>query len=141
MSKQFQQVVDRKIVEESEQIARRAYEQGDYVLCFLLAHSLVESLLRAFLVRTGWESFNDLIIAYGDYMKSQGQNTSTFMDELTQFNRRRNRVVHELWKHGYVALNAKLEPACRGAFMVYGLFIEWLETFNPEITVLGFEYE
>lgn len=39
------------------------------------------------------------------------------------------------------ATNQKLEPACRAAFIVYGLFIEWLETFNPEITESGFEYE
>jgi len=24
---------------------------------------------------------------------------------------------------------------------MYGLFIEWIETFDPAITVLGFEYD
>jgi hypothetical protein len=141
MSKDSRHVVDPAIVKENENISRRAYEQGDYVLCFLLSHALVESLLRAFLERAGNETFNDLIIAYDKYLKTEGQTNSEFVKELTELNRRRNRVVHQLWGKGYSVTNKKLEPACRGAFIVFGLFIEWLETFDPEITESGFDYE
>jgi HEPN domain-containing protein len=141
VNKKGKRVIDRKIIEENEGIARKAYEQGEYVLCFLLAHALVESLLRAFLTRTGKENFNDLINAYSDFMKSEGQTNATFVKELTEFNRRRNRVIHNLWTRGYFATNEKLEPSCRAAFIVYGLFVEWLETFDPEITEVGFQYE
>jgi len=134
-------VVDRKIVEENESVARKAYERGDYVLCFLLAHSLVESLLKAFLTRTGSERFEDLIRAYERFLQAEGQRQTTFVEELVQFNRRRNRVVHNLWKRGYSATNSGLEPACRAAFIAFGLFIEWLETYDPEITEAGFRYE
>lgn len=106
-----------------------------------MSHALIESLLRAFLGQTGKESFNDLIIAYEKFLKLEGQTSSIFVKELTEFNKRRNRVVHQLWKNGYSATNDKLEPACRGAFIVFGLFSEWLETFDPEITKSGFDYE
>jgi hypothetical protein len=134
-------IINPKIIKENESFARSAYEKGDYVLCFLLSHALVESLLRAFLSQTGKESFNELIVAYEKFLKSEGQTELTFVNELTRFNRRRNKVVHELWKTGYSATNKKLEPACRGAFTIFGLLIEWLETFDPEITESGFEYE
>jgi hypothetical protein len=139
MNKNRRHVVDPIIVKENENVARRAYEQGDFVLCFLLSHSLIESLLRAFLGQIGNESFNNLIVAYEDLMTLQGQVGSVFVKELTEFNRRRNRIIHHLWKNGYSATNEKLEPACRSAFIVFGLLIEWLETFDPEITESGFE--
>lgn len=134
-------IIDPNIVRENEQVARRAYDQKDYVLCFLLAHALVESLLRAFLERSRKETFHELIGFYKEYLEAEGQTEPTFIEELTELNRRRNRVIHQLWRKGYSATNEKLEPACRGAFMVYGLFIEWLETFKPEIIDLGFEYD
>ena len=134
-------VVDRRIVEENEAVAREAYARGDYVSCFLLAHALVEALLRAFLERTGQEKFSDLIVSYGEYLKAQEQPEPHFVKELTEFNRRRNRVVHNLWKVGYSVTNDKLEPACRGAFIVFGLFVEWLETFDAQITEFGFSYD
>jgi HEPN domain-containing protein len=129
-----------QIIAENEAIAREAYERGDYVFCFLLTHSLVESLLRAFLEKTGEERFSDLIKAYEHYLKKEGQTKPTFVDELNQFNKRRNRTIHELWKHGYSNINKKLAAACRAAFIMLGLFIEWLETFNPEIAESGFTY-
>lgn len=141
MSGNGRHIIDRRVVAENETVARKAYERGDYVLCFLLAHSLVEALLRAFLGRTGRERFDDLIDAYKQYLDTEGQSEPAFVDELIQFNRRRNRVVHNLWKYGYSATNQKLEPVCRAAFMMFGLFIEWLETFDPEITEAGFSYE
>lgn len=141
LSKESHHVVDPIIVKENESVARKAYERGDFVLCFLLSHALIESLLRAFLGQTGKEGFNDLIIAYEKFLKLNDQTGSVFVKELTEFNKRRNRVVHELWQKGYSATNDKLEPACQGAFIVFGLFIEWLETFDPEITESGFDYE
>lgn len=141
MSQERNHVIDSDIVAENEDRARAAYDRGDYVLCFLLIHSLIEALLRAFLSKTGRERFSDLITAYERYLENQGQVRPTFVDELTEFNHRRNHVVHNLWKHGYGATNEKLESACRAAFIMFGLFIEWLETFDPAITDLGFNYE
>lgn len=40
--------VNPTIVKENEHIARSAYEKGEFVLCYLLVHSLIESLLRTF---------------------------------------------------------------------------------------------
>jgi hypothetical protein len=134
-------IVNPIIVKENEKVARRAFEQGDYVLCFLLSHALIESLLRGFLEQTGDGSFNNLIVAYEIYLKSEGQTNLTFVKELTEFNRRRNRVVHQLWKKGYSITNEKLESACQNAFLLLGLFTEWLETFDPKITEIGFDYE
>ncbi len=141
MSTSKHSVIDKTIVNDNETAARSAYQRGDYVSCFLLVHSLIEALLRAFLTKTKKERFSDLITAYATYLQQEGQARSTFVDELTGLNRRRNRIVHELWRNGYTATNKTLEPICRAAFIVYGLFIEWLETFQPEITDFGFEYE
>lgn len=134
-------IIDKTIVKDNEMAARSAYQRGDYVSCFLLIHSLIEALLRAFLTKTKRERFSDLIAAYEEYLQQEKQPRSTFVDELTGFNRRRNRIVHELWRNGYTATNKTLEPVCGAAFIIYGLFIEWLETFQPEITDFGFEYD
>ena len=134
-------VVNREIVADNEAAAQAAYQRGDYVSCFLLEHSLIEALLRAFLGKTKRENFDALIKAYETFLTQECQAGTTFVKELTAFNRRRNRVIHELWEKGYTVTNEKLAPACQAAFQVYGLFIEWLETFDPEITDFGFEYE
>jgi len=133
--------VDSEIISDNEAAARRSYDRRDYVQCFLLMHSLVESLLRAFLGRTGKQSFSALIAEYQRYLEAVGQDRLTFVDELTKFNKRRNRVVHDLWTRGYSATNKGLASACRGAILMFGLFIEWLETFDDEITQVGFRYE
>ena len=137
----YQNIIKKKIIDENEQIARKAFDNGDYILCFLLMHSLMASLLRMFLRKTEKMNFNDLIKAYTEFLKKENQKKLTFVNELTNFNRRRNRVVHNLWKYGYSVTNQKLEPACKEAFLLFGLFIEWLETFNPEITKVGFKFE
>lgn len=134
-------IVDLAIVTENEDAARRAYDSGEYVLCFLLMHSLVESLLRTFLHQPEKGSFYRLIQEYEQRLQSEGQGSVSFIKELTEFNKRRNRVVHELWKKGYAVTNGHLEPACQGTFMVYGLFIEWLQTFDDGIAEAGFQYE
>jgi hypothetical protein len=134
-------LVVREIIVDNEGAAQAAYQRGDYVACFLLMHSLIEALLRAFLGKAKRASFDDLIKAYEEFLNRENRASGTFVHELTQLNRRRNRVVHGLWGHGYTVTNRELAPACRAAFQVYGLFIEWLETFDPEITDLGFEYD
>ena len=134
-------IITRAIIEDNEAAVKAAYLQGDYVICFLLIHALIEAILRALLKKTKRERFTDLIKEYERFMRKQGQKKFTFVDELTKFNKRRNDVIHELWERGYTATNRKLESVCRKAFLMYGLFIEWLETFEPEIKIYGFEYE
>ena len=134
-------IVNRAIILDNEAAAQAAYQRGDYVSCFLLIHALIEALLRIFLSKSDKENFTDLIKAYKKYLLQEGQTGQTFIKELTEFNKRRNRIVHQLWEKGYTATNTKLAPACQAYFQLYGLFIEWLETFDPEITDYGFEYE
>ena len=141
MSLPKEHVVIREIVEDNEKAAHKAYQRGDYVSCFLLMHSLIEALLRAFLSKTKRETFKELIKTYEKFLKQARQKKPTFVNELIKFNKRRNRVIHQLWKKGYTPTNEKLEPSCKGAFFMYGLFIEWLETFDPQITDFSFYYE
>lgn len=110
-------------------------------MCFLLIHSLIEGLLCTFWDRRKKHTFNELIKDYEYYLKKEKQEKLTFVEELKKFNKRRNKVVHLLWEKGYNATNDKLEPACRDAFTLYGLLIEWIETFDPEIVEKGFGYE
>ncbi len=131
-------MVSKKIIEDNETAARNLYATGNYVSCFLLIHSLIEALLRTFL-NNKKDGFNGLIIAYKKFLQKEKQKKTTFVDELTTFNKRRNRVVHELWEKGYTETNNKLEPACRTAFLIYGLLIEWLETFSFDSKHSGFE--
>jgi len=88
MNKNRRQIVKPTIIKENESVARRVYEQGDFVLCFLLTHSLIESLLRTSLEQTEKVSFHDLIKAYENFMKLTGQMDSVFVDELIKFNQR-----------------------------------------------------
>lgn len=141
MTEQNHSIINESIVKDNETAAQAAFNRRDYVTCFLLSHSLIEALLRAFLTKTKRERFDDLITEYKKYLQQEGQTHPTFVDELTKFNRQRNRVIHDLWKKGYTETNKKLESACRAAFIIYGLFIEWLETFQPDITEFGFDYD
>jgi hypothetical protein len=134
-------VINPAIVIDNEKAAKLAYQRGDYVLCFLLEHSLIEALLRAFLSKNKNENFDNLIQAYNEFLIQEKQTSSTFVKELTLFNRRRNKIIHQLWEKGYTVTNKKLDTTCRAGFQLYGQFIEWLETFDPEITNFGFEYE
>jgi hypothetical protein len=133
--------VNSAVVRENETVARRAYSREDYVLCVLLSHALMESLLRAFLGKWGNEQFCGLIAALERRMASEGQMEVPFLKPLRDFNQRRNHMVHELWTKGYQTINAELEPSCRAAFMVFGLLTEWLETFEPGLHESGFDYE
>jgi len=130
------------ILRDNESAVVAALEGADYVQAFLLLHTLVEALLRIFLRKEGDRlSFDDLIQDYRQFLEEEKYPYPEFIKELTEFNRRRNRIIHELWRKDYTFTNVMAEPAARGAQFMYRLFIEWLETFDPEITKIGFRYE
>ncbi|MDP8980529.1 MAG: hypothetical protein M3O35_08065 [Acidobacteriota bacterium] len=140
------------IVRDNEAACERALAEQNYVQAYLLMHALIESLLRAFLHRHSSDSsFHALIRAYEGFLTEQHlppifvaeqqHLQPTFVKELIKFNQQRNRIVHQLWRKGFSFTNMHAEPAARAAAMMYGLLIEWLQTFQPEITALGFEYD
>jgi len=130
------------IIRDNESALATALAHRNFVQAFLLAHALIESLLRLFLRKSGEkEQFSDLIDAYRQYLATQSYSFPTFIDELRQFNRRRNRMTHQLWRKGFSFTNTQAEPAANAAVLMYGLFIEWLEIFDPEITRVGFTYD
>jgi len=124
------------IIKDNEHAAAQALASGQFVQAYLLVHALIEALLRLFLhIPEGKNvSFDNLIKEYRSYLEEEHYPIPTFVNELTQFNRRRNRIVHCLWRKGHSFTNRETETAARGAEMMYGLLIEWLETFDPEIT-------
>lgn len=121
--------INSNIVEDNIVAAQSAFQRQEYILCFLLLHSLIEGLLRTFLKKNVKDTFNEHVKSYITLLKSEGQVKITFEKELTEINKRRNRVVHQLWEKGYTRTNKGLKPACIAAFQMYGLFIEWLDTF------------
>lgn len=130
------------IIGDNEGAVRAALDRGDNLQAFLLVHALVESLLRVFLhVHEKEVTFHQLIQRYENFLKEQSPGISTFIKELTQFNRRRNRIVHELWRKGYSLTNRQAKDAAAAAVLMYGLFIEFLQTFDPELSDKGFEYD
>ena len=130
------------VVRDNERAAAEALSRGDFVHAYLLLHVLIEALLRHFLrVQKEYVTFSELIRRYDLYLDEQGYPFPTFKDELTKLNGRRNRIVHELWRRGYTATNAQADQAARAAMLTYGLLIEWLETFDEEITETGFRYD
>ena len=129
------------IVRDNEAAVKAAFQRGDNVQAFLLVHALVESLLRAFLhIQEEDVKFSRLIQHYEAYLKEHSPGISTFIDELTQFNRRRNRIVHQLWRKGFSFTNRQDKDAAAAAVLMYGLLIEFLQTFEPELAKKGFEY-
>jgi hypothetical protein len=131
-----------QIVKDNEQAIAQALNDGNYVQAFLLVHALVESLLRIFLKETNDRAtFSNLIGSYKKFLKREHYSLPIFIDELTKFNQRRNRIVHALWRKGFSLTNRQAEGAAHTAVIMYGLFIEWLETFDPEIMKAGFEYD
>ena len=131
------------IIKDNEQAAAEALAAGNFVQAYLLVHALIEALLRLFLhiPEDKDVSFANLVQQYRSYLEQQHYPFPTFIDELTKFNQRRNRVVHQLWRKGHSFTNRQTEPAARAAVMMYGLLIEWLETFDSEITQIGFRYD
>ncbi|MCJ7484690.1 MAG: hypothetical protein MUQ25_00790 [Candidatus Aminicenantes bacterium] len=130
------------ILKDNEIAAAQMLDKGNYVSAYLLIHALVESLLRLLLREyASKKNFTHLIDLYKLYLKKENYSRPTFVKELVEFHKRRNRIVHELWQKGFSLTNKQAETAARGAFIMFGLFIEWLETFEPEITTIGFRYE
>ena len=131
------------IVSDNETATAQALTRGDFVQAYLLVHALLEALLRIFLRMPADEdiNFNGLIYKYRQHLETADYPFPTFIDELTQFNRRRNRIVHQLWRKGSSFTNRETESAALAAVVMYGLFIEWLETFDFEITRIGFQYD
>ena len=130
------------IINDNERAVRAALDRGDNIQAFLLVHSLVESLLRIFLGEHKKEvAFSKLIQKYENILKNNSPGVSTFVKELTQFNRRRNRIIHELWRKGYTFTNRQAKDAASVAVIMYGLFIEFLQTYDPELSDKGFKYD
>ena len=129
------------IIQDNEKASRDALDRGNYVIAFLLIHALIESLLRLFLDETDEDiKFSSLIKKYEKFLKEQDYQLPTLVKEFTQFNKRRNRITHQLWKKGYSFTNKQAKLAADRAMILYGLTIEFLETWDPNITKIGFEY-
>lgn len=131
------------IIKDNEKAVAEALAEGNFLQAYLLVHARIEALLRLFLHIPEDKdlSFAKIIENYQCYLEHEHYPYLTFTDELTKFNRRRNRIVHQLWRKGYSFTNRQTEPAARSAITMYGLFIEWLETFDSEITQIGFRYD
>jgi hypothetical protein len=130
------------IVRDNEHAAARALVAGEFIQAYLLVHALIESLLRIFLrVEEEDTTIHALIERYKRFLEEQEYPEPTFVKELTDFNRRRNRIVHQLWRKGFSFTNRQAEPAARAAVTVYGLLIEWIETFDLTIKAKGFRYD
>ncbi|GMQ89581.1 MAG: hypothetical protein BMS9Abin09_1083 [Gammaproteobacteria bacterium] len=120
-------------VRENEAELQRALEAGGYVQVVMLSHALIESYLREFLGEKEDEvKFSYLIKRYRKYLDSIKYPIPTFVEDLTQFNRRRNRVVHQLWKKGYKRINEDLKDVAGYAQLTYALYVQWLLTFDPD---------
>jgi hypothetical protein len=129
-----------QVMSDNEQALTAALDADNYVQAFLLAHTLTESLLRSFLNQMDEHiSFNNLIRRYQEYLEQQHYPFPTFIDELTKFNQRRNRIVHQLWRKAFTATNKQAESAATAAVFVYNLLNEWLELIDPEITEDDFD--
>jgi len=129
-----------KTVRDNEAAAALAFQQGHHIQVFLLLHALTESLLRVFLDdHSPKSSFSDLIRSYGEFLFQERYPRPEFVTDLTEFNRRRNRIIHDLWRKGYTLTNQQAELAAATAMMTYGLFIDWLSTFDDSISYYGFQ--
>ena len=122
-----------EVAAENELVARLMFESGDYVGCLLLIHALVEGALRNFLRCGESGTFNAIVGQYRDYLISEGQKDPLLVEELTQFNRRRNRVVHGLWLRGYHDTNEghRLDDACKAGMVMLELLSDYVSTFAP----------
>lgn len=126
------------IIQDNESCLQLALEREDYVSAFLLAHALVESLLRAFLSLETKIRFDNLIEKLQVFFEKEVPGTKSFIEELRQFNRRRNRIVHNLWAKGFTFTNRETREAAIAAVITYSLLIEFLQTFDPDLDKMGF---
>ena len=129
------------IVNDNEHGVKKAFDREDYLQAFLLIHTLMESLLRAFLNVTDDNfKFQQLIRKYKEFLNEENPGDKNFVNELTEFNRRRNRIIHSLWKKGYTYTNRQAKDASFVAHLIYGLFIDYLTTYNENLEEHGFHY-
>lgn len=128
------------IVKDNEKAAKAALDREDWLQAFLLIHMLLESLMRIFLKISGSSNFNDTIKEYKKFLDRESPGITSFVDELTQINRRRNRIVHNLWQKGYTFTNQQVKEAAFAAVGIYGLFIEFLQTYDDNLGDKGFQY-
>ena len=120
-------MINSNIINDNEKIAHDAFNRGDYVQAFLLLHTLIESLLRVFLKEHDEEiKFSKLIVKYKTFLGDNNYFQETFVKEFINFNKRRNRIVHQLWEKGYSDTNTKSKSAANAALILYGLLIEFL---------------
>lgn len=127
------------IIKDNESAAQEALIRGDYLQAFLLVHALVESVMRIFLgIPDEDYKFNLLIEEYKKFLNQESPGISSFVEDLKQFNRRRNRIAHNLWRKGYTFTNRQAKDAAYTAVMVYGLFIEFLQTYDEDLRNKGF---
>ena len=130
------------IITDNEKAVQSALDSDNYIQAFVLVHSLIESLLRAFLNKLNPAAelrFAELVDQYKAHLAQIQYPIPTFVDELTQFNRRRNRMLHRLWRYGFTYTNNNLKDAAQAAVNLYGLFIEWLQTFDEGLADIGFK--
>ena len=127
------------IVKDNEKAAQTALDRGDYLQAFILIHTLLESLMRVFLKLTDENlKFHQLIERWEDFLKHQHSGIKSFVKELTEINRRRNRIVHELWGKGYTFTNRQAKDAAIASIQMYSLFIEFLQTYSEDLEEQGF---
>lgn len=127
------------IATENEEAAEQALARGDFAEALLRVHSLMEGLLRLFLRVPEAEevSFNDLIQRYQAHLEDVRYTVPSFMHELAHLNRRRSEILHRLWRRGLSFTNEQAEPAARAAVAMCGMFIDWLESFDADVTGVG----
>lgn len=128
-----------KIIQDLEKQAYKFWKNGDYYILFLIFHSLLEGALRDFLkipFNKGLK-FSELINKLQDFLTTEPyKQPEEFPGELTKnlknFNKMRNKLIHNLWKCGYLDLNKKSKKIAQRAFITYNLEIEYLATFDEE---------
>ncbi len=132
----------RSTIKDNEGAVARALQQGNYILSYLIVHSLIELLLRTFLCVPQEEEsdFADLVKSYKEHMLSQHHADALFENELTQFNLRRDRFFAQIRERGFSTVNEQTRAQAAMAVNVYGLLIEYLETFDANIGEMGFDY-
>lgn len=130
------------IVSDNEKFVQAALDRGDYLQALILIHVLIESLMRAFLELTDDNlRFQQLIEHYEEFLDRESLGIKSFVKELTEFNRRRNRIVHKLWRKGYTFTNRQAKDAATASILMYGLFIEFLQTYDENLEGKGFKYD
>ena len=131
-------------IEDLENKAVEFFEQREFLVSFLLFHTLTEALLRAFLRKGDKETrFSNLVkdlesfLCTPPYAQPRGSVQRT-IKQLTEYNQFRNRIIHNLWKHGYSRWNILCKEAARQAYIIYLLTAEYLETFSDELNKYHF---